>query len=414
MTQTPEKAMVHVVGAGLAGLACATKLAEAGMPVTLYEAAPHAGGRCRSYPDPVLGRIIDNGNHLLLRANRQALSYIERLQSIRAFHPYGHYYTMIDLHSGHEWQTHPPFLPEGFALQDFCRFLRLMLARRYHRVSDIFPAHTTLFRQFIEPLCTAALNTHPDHASATMFRHLLWRLIRPGAAHYLRVRTTLGDALIDPALDYLSSKHASIHFSHRLSAIHTDDKRVTRLQFGRQQIALHAEDRVIFALPPEAVSTLLPLTVPEQFNPIVNGHFLYETAGSSVPSQLRGVIGSAVQWIFVGDGIISTTTSDAEHSPLRGLSQEAIAETLWRDTCRALRLGRHPLPKHRIITEKRATLAATPSTLHQRPPADTPYRNLRLAGDWLESPLPATIEAAIQSGHAAADWCLRPLKARLW
>ncbi|HEY4470742.1 MAG TPA: NAD(P)-binding protein, partial [Stellaceae bacterium] len=51
---------VHVVGAGLAGLAAAIALAEAGRCVILYEAAPHAGGRCRSYFDAELGCRIDN------------------------------------------------------------------------------------------------------------------------------------------------------------------------------------------------------------------------------------------------------------------------------------------------------------------------------------------------------------------
>jgi uncharacterized protein with NAD-binding domain and iron-sulfur cluster len=58
--------MFHVVGAGLAGLSAAVALAEKGAAVTLYEAAPQAGGRCRSYFDPTLGQIIDNGNHLVL------------------------------------------------------------------------------------------------------------------------------------------------------------------------------------------------------------------------------------------------------------------------------------------------------------------------------------------------------------
>ncbi len=42
---------VHVIGAGLAGLAASLALADAGLPVTLYEAGPAAGGRCRSYFD---------------------------------------------------------------------------------------------------------------------------------------------------------------------------------------------------------------------------------------------------------------------------------------------------------------------------------------------------------------------------
>jgi protoporphyrinogen oxidase len=70
---------VHVVGAGLAGLAAAIALADTGRCVILYEAAPQAGGRCRSYFDAELGCRIDNGNHLLLAGNRAALDYLDRI-----------------------------------------------------------------------------------------------------------------------------------------------------------------------------------------------------------------------------------------------------------------------------------------------------------------------------------------------
>src|SRR6185295_6086820 len=51
---------VHVIGAGLAGLAAAVKLAARGEGVALHEAAGQAGGRCRSYHDPALDMVIDN------------------------------------------------------------------------------------------------------------------------------------------------------------------------------------------------------------------------------------------------------------------------------------------------------------------------------------------------------------------
>jgi hydroxysqualene dehydroxylase len=70
---------VHIVGAGLAGLAAAVALAGNGHSVILHEAATHAGGRCRSYFDAELGCRIDNGNHLLLAGNRAALDYLDRI-----------------------------------------------------------------------------------------------------------------------------------------------------------------------------------------------------------------------------------------------------------------------------------------------------------------------------------------------
>ncbi|HKY86025.1 MAG TPA: FAD-dependent oxidoreductase, partial [Pseudorhodoplanes sp.] len=69
--------VIHIVGAGIAGLAAAVRLAQAGRRVIVHEAAGQAGGRCRSYHDPALDMMIDNGNHLLLSGNRDALAYLK-------------------------------------------------------------------------------------------------------------------------------------------------------------------------------------------------------------------------------------------------------------------------------------------------------------------------------------------------
>ena len=68
-----------VIGAGISGLAAATQLAARGVAVTLYEAAGQAGGRCRSYYDPALDQVIDNGNHLVLSGNGAVARYLERI-----------------------------------------------------------------------------------------------------------------------------------------------------------------------------------------------------------------------------------------------------------------------------------------------------------------------------------------------
>ena len=68
---------VHVIGAGIAGLSAAVRLVDVGRKVIVHEAASFAGGRCRSYLDPTLGLVIDNGNHLLVSGNHEALDYLE-------------------------------------------------------------------------------------------------------------------------------------------------------------------------------------------------------------------------------------------------------------------------------------------------------------------------------------------------
>ena len=99
---------VHVIGAGLAGLSAATVLAERGVDVSLSEAAGQAGGRCRSYFDPQLDRIIDNGNHLVLSGNRAVNAYLRRLGAAdRLTGPKTADFAFVDLADGARWRVRP-------------------------------------------------------------------------------------------------------------------------------------------------------------------------------------------------------------------------------------------------------------------------------------------------------------------
>src|SRR5256714_10833403 len=99
---------VHIVGAGVAGLAAAVTLIAEGHRIALYESSQHAGGRCRSFLDPELGCLIDNGNHLLLAGNTAALAYIERIAALDTFERAGEAaIPFIDLAGGERWELRP-------------------------------------------------------------------------------------------------------------------------------------------------------------------------------------------------------------------------------------------------------------------------------------------------------------------
>ncbi len=72
---------VIVVGAGVAGLAAATRLAEAGARVLVLEASRIPGGRARSWTDPATGATVDNGQHLLMGCYAETLALLERIGS---------------------------------------------------------------------------------------------------------------------------------------------------------------------------------------------------------------------------------------------------------------------------------------------------------------------------------------------
>ena len=100
--------VIHIVGAGIAGLAAAVRLTQAGMRVIVHEAAGQAGGRCRSYHDPALDMMIDNGNHLLLSGNRATLAYVRTIgASDRLVGPATAEFPFIDLATNERWVLRP-------------------------------------------------------------------------------------------------------------------------------------------------------------------------------------------------------------------------------------------------------------------------------------------------------------------
>src|SRR6185295_16003970 len=98
----------HIIGAGLAGLSAAARLAAKGVRVAVYEATSQAGGRCRSYHDPQLDMTIDNGNHLVLSGTDAALGFLDLIGARdRLIGPGNAHFPFVDLATGERWTIRP-------------------------------------------------------------------------------------------------------------------------------------------------------------------------------------------------------------------------------------------------------------------------------------------------------------------
>lgn len=408
---------VHIVGAGLAGLAAAVRLAIAGQRIALYEAAPQAGGRCRSYHDRTLNRVIDNGNHLMLSGNRSLFSYLKSIGSETSLvGPKEAQFPFVDLETGHRWVLRieggrwtqwlwdPTRGIPGARLGARMRGWLLPYASKKATVASCLRHTGDLWKRFWEPMAIAVMNTPPGRASA----QLLWAAMRESvvkgkaACRPLIARDSLAATLVDPAIALLVQHHADIFFGQRLRLIDLSH-RANALHFAGLEVPLQSSDQVILALPPGQIAELLPsVSTPSGAHAIVNAHFLLpKPVSSHARATLLGLVGGHAHWIFIRGEIASVTVSAADL--MAEESAETIASLLWADVARALEQPIDPVPPNRVIKEKRATFSQTPEALAHRPSVCTKWDNIHLAGDWTDTGLPATIEGAIRSGQWAAD-----------
>lgn len=412
---------IHVVGAGLSGLACAVRLARAGRRVAIYEAAGHAGGRCRSFFDESLGCLIDNGSHLLMGANdgtRAFLADIGSGGSMSEIAPAA--FPFCDLETGERWCVRPnagplpywPWLPERRVprsrASDYLAAIRLVRARPGDTVADCVGEASRLYDRFWQPLVRAVLNTDAGEASAGLACSFLKRTFLRGEAacrpmHFAR---GLSPTLIDPAIAMLAHHDVDVRYKTRLRGLDVSDGGVVGLHFSEGLLRLGPGDGVVLAVPADACAELCPdVPTPDEFRAIVNAHFrMDEDIRLPWDMPFLGLIGSESQWIFVRDRILSVTISAADRHVEKPAWQ--LADLLWGEVARALDRNTGRVPPWRVIKERRATIAQTPAQLRRRPGARTRLPNLFLAGDWTATGLPATIEGSIRSGFEAARLAL--------
>ena len=415
-------AQIHIIGAGLAGLACAVDLIDQapitkGHRICLYEAAPQAGGRCRSFFDTHLGCLIDNGNHLVLSGNHALWHYLKMIGAQdRLFDPGKALFPFIDVQTGKQWALHlnkgvipwwfliPKRRVAGTKIRDYFSILRLLTTNHNDTIAHCLSSSDILYRRFWVPLTLAVLNAAPQEAAAMAMKQVFLETLARGA-EYCRPLVAcdgLGPSFIDPAIDWLRRSKSEIFLSTRVQRLHFEGTRVVQIDLGHQNIPLQSNDCVVLAVPMAVARQMVPgLITPEGHRAIVNVHFRLDSC-PVLPERMRmiGLINSKSQWLFVRGCVVSITISAA--CEMLTMSAEQIATTVWQEVVTVLDLTSLDMPRYRVVKEQRATFAQTPENLTRRPQSRTCWSNLFLAGDWTDTGIPATIEGAVRSGFTAA------------
>jgi squalene-associated FAD-dependent desaturase len=410
---------VHIIGAGMAGLSAALQLTLAGEKVVLYDGAPFAGGRCRSFHDRDLGCTIDNGNHLVFSGNTAIHDYLFLTEALDTMGGPGEpIFPFMDLTSNERWviamnQGRIPLwlfnkntrIP-GTNVSDYLSSLKILTAGRNDTVNARLDTNSVLYKRFWEPLTIGALNTEPDVASASLLANIFTQSFGAGGAACVPLVPKIGlsETFVQPCLNVLAKHNVITRYSHRLGGITMQDNAVRELHFNNGVLEVDPQDWVILALPAWVTRDLLPtITVPNVFRSILSAHYRVEVPNNA--AGFTGIIGGVSEWVFVRNGVASVTVSCAERYdayPTREMTTH-----IWAELAKIYDLDPAKIPPHKIFKEKYATFAATPEQNRRRPTAYTNWKNLALAGEWTATGLPSTIEGAVRSGLRAAQVVMR-------
>ena len=416
---------VAIVGAGWAGLSAAVTLAERGVPVTVFEASRNLGGRARRVT--VDGVDLDNGQHILSGAYRETLALMERVgvDSSDAL-----WRVPLELRFADGFHLRAPRLPWPINLaaallgakglpraQAFAamRFIAALRATGYRIEPDrsaakLLDGHgqgSVLRSHLWQPLCVSALNTPLERASARVFAAVLrdGLMGRRANSDLLLPRTDLGRLFPEPAAEYVKAHGGAIEPGVPV-------RHIERVPGGFRLNGAQVFSGVVIACGPHQAGSLL-VQLPEladalaaingfAYEPIVTCYLQYPEE-VSLPSPMLGFSGGVLQWVFdrgrLGGpkGLLAAVISGS------GAHEELPKEALVSRIEAELRAALGAIPNShwsQVITEKRATFSCVPAL--GRPAAATPLRGLSLAGDYVASEYPGTLEAAVRSGIAAA------------
>ena len=443
-----------VLGAGFAGLSAATALAETGARVLVLEARPALGGRATAFTDSSTGERVDNGQHVLFGCYHETFRFLRRIGA--ESHVDVQRRLTIDVvdRAGRASRLRCPPLPSPLhllggvmsweALEWRDRVAALGIWRAVARdvgrgVTPGSPSdHETVRRWLVrhrqtprtiemlwEPLAVAALNQAIDEAAARSFTQVLRRMFGPSprdASLALPVRP-LDEMYALPARAFIEQRGGGV----RTSAW-------ARIDFAREanpsrpgesvrpvaHVAVRDEQMtapvIICAVPWHALSEVIPDRPPTldavaaaaagtAASPIVTVNLWFDRLVTD--RVLVGLPGRTMQWVFDKRTVfggrashLSLVSSGADAVVARG-NQELIDLALA-DVAGALP-GACPAALLRavVVRERRATFSVAPGQ-PPRPPTRTGVPGLFLAGDWIDTGLPGTIEGAVLSGHMAA------------
>lgn len=441
---TSRRKHVLVLGGGLAGIAAALRLAEAGCRVTLLERRKLLGGRASSHVDPQSGQLLDNCQHVLLGCCTNLLDLYNRLgvSHLIEWHDALHF---LDSR-GHQNVLRRDHLPAPLHLaMSIARFHslswseKLQITRAAIALLRITPEdyarwHNRLFvewlaahhqspqviHRFWNVIITSALNQSIEQANAAYAIQVLRQgFLNHRDAYRMGLASVPLSRLYEPAQRMIEDKGGRVLLGVSVARFLYDGQRLAGIETSHGD-RIEA-DAYVSALP---IQQLLRADPPElrqvderfrrlhelQFSPILGVHLWFNSTVMTLPHAI--LLDSPLQWVF-NRGVDAAgcqhlhVVISAAHDWMNQHSDQILS--CVRDELAVYLPGvrSHDLALGKVIKERHATFAPLPGVDALRPDTSGVTDNLFFAGDFCQTGWPATMEGAVRSGYRAAAALLK-------
>ena len=436
--RNPENTKVGVIGGGIAGLSAAVFLKDRGFDVTLIESSPRLGGRAYSFFDKDLNGLADNGVHILASWYESTFEFLKIISTYDKLKFQQRLeVNFVDLEAK-LYRFKCPKLPSPLHLiwglwsykplgfKDKAGITRLLIAVMLEKyteeelkamdTSELFKLtkqSANVIDYFWKPFIVAVFNAKPENTSAWQFVQIIETgFLRSGGSNLVFPKSNLNDLYVYASENYLNRKKANVLKSTKIEKINYGNEKINSLTlYGNNELKF---DYYTSAVPFFEFKNLFTENVLNGMydnidklnpSPILNIHFGLKTddLNKIIPDDFIGIINGNIQWVFkVSNNRICLVISSADE--LASKDKNEIIELCKSELLKCLPEFKNvEFVSSKVMKEKRATFLPDTASVSSRPGYKTKYNNLFLAGDWIDTGYPATIESAVKSAKLCAD-----------
>ena len=419
-----------IIGGGFAGLSAASFLAGKGIKVHLLEASPKLGGRAYSFIHKNKNDVIDNGQHILMGCYKNTIEFLKLIGAENNISFQKNLkVNFVERNGGiHKLDASTLFYPfnllKGILNYSAIKFSeRLSILRLFLKLIFINPLkyenysveewlksenqNERIIKSLWEILVVGTLNTTAQKASAEIFIKILKVIFFTGNESSVIVlpETGLSEMYCENSKNFIENNGGIVSFPERVTGLEIENNEVKKVITNKDMYSDF--DFVISTVPFHSFRKIIsePELLNEhkidmEYSPILTVHLWLNE--NPFNEKFYGLIDSKVHWLFNHGKHITLVTSAADEFIEK--KDEEIIEIIYSQIENYFPIFyRTFVAEFLIIKEKRATFIPTVESTKLRRKLKFQYKNLFVAGDWVNTDLPSTIESAVLSGRKAAD-----------